>query len=131
MNCSGGDDTCEAVVDGLHEAVNLINWREDSIKLLYHICGSPCHGSAYNGAKKGGKKFDKYPDGCPCGVDMKNCLKALRGKYIEYNLIGLDTDLKDMADKFSDYIKVELVEVNIQPQEGVPDNQTENVNETE
>ncbi len=131
VKCAGGDDTCEAVVDGLHEAVNLINWREDSIKLLYHICGSPCHGSAYNGVKKGGKKFDKYPDGCPCGVDMKNCLKGLRGKYIEYNLIGLDADLKDMADKFSDYIKVELVEVNIQKEEGVPDVQTLNDNDDE
>ena len=131
VKCAGGDDTCEAVVDGLHEAVNLINWREDSIKLLYHICGSPCHGSAYNGVKKGGKKFDKYPDGCPCGVDMKNCLKGLRGKYIEYNLIGLDVDLKDMADKFSDYIKVELVEVNIQKEEGVPDEQTVNDNNDE
>ena len=131
VKCVGGDDTCEAVVDGLHEAVNLINWREDSIKLLYHICGSPCHGSAYNGVKKGGKKFDKYPNGCPCGVDMKNCLKGLRGKYIEYNLIGLDADLKDMADKFSDYIKVELVEVSIQKEEGVPDEQTVNDNNDE
>ena len=130
VKCAGGDDTCEAVVDGLQEAVNLISWREDSIKLLYHICGSPCHGTAYNGVKKN-KKYDKYPDGCPCGVDMKTCLKSLRGKYIEYNLIGLDEDLKDMANKFSDYIKVELVEVNIPPQEGVPNDQTKNDNETE
>ena len=130
VKCAGGDDTCEAVVDGLQEAVNLISWREDSIKLLYHICGSPCHGTAYNGVKKN-KKFDKYPDGCPCGVDMKTCLKSLRGKYIEYNLIGLDEDLKNMANKFSDYIKVELVEVNIPPQEGVPNDQTKNDNETE
>ena len=130
VKCAGGDDTCEAVVDGLQEAVNLISWREDSIKLLYHICGSPCHGTAYNGVKKN-KKFDKYLDGCPCGVDMKTCLKSLRGKYIEYNLIGLDEDLKDMANKFSDYIKVELVEVNIPPQEGVPNDQTKNDNETE
>ena len=130
VKCAGGDDTCEAVVDGLQEAVNLISWREDSIKLLYHICGSPCHGTAYNGVKKN-KKFDKYPDGCPCGVDMKTCLKSLRGKHIEYNLIGLDEDLKDMANKFSDYIKVELVEVNIPPQEGVPNDQTKNDNETE
>ena len=130
VKCAGGDDTCEAVVDGLQEAVNLISWREDSVKLLYHICGSPCHGTAYNGVKKN-KKFDKYPDGCPCGVDMKTCLKSLRGKYIEYNLIGLDEDLKDMANKFSDYIKVELVEVNIPPQEGVPNDQTKNDNENE
>ena len=119
VDCAGGDDTCEAVVDGLHEAVNLFSWREDSIKLLYHICGSPCHGSDFNGEKKEGKIFDKFEDGCPCGMDLKNVLKSLRGKNIEYNLIGLDYDLKDMAQKFSDFIKVELLEIDLEPMEGV------------
>ena len=128
VKCIGGDDTCEAVVDGLHEAVNLISWREDSIKLIYHICGSPCHGSEFNGQKKGGKKFDKYIDGCPCGMDMKNILKTLRGKYIEYNLIGLDDEIKDMAKRFSEFIKVELVEVNFEPQEGISGDQGKNDN---
>jgi len=122
VKCVGGDDTCEAVVDGLHEAVNLISWREDSIKLIYHICGGPCHGNEFNG-KNGGKKFDKYKDGCPCGMDLKNILKTLRGKYIEYNLIGLDDDIKEMAKKFSEFIKVELVEANFEPQEGVSGDQ--------
>ena len=128
VKCAGGDDTCEAVVDGLQEAVNLISWREDSIKLLYHICGSPCHGTAYNGVKKN-KKFDKYPDGCPCGVDMKTCLKSLRGKYIEYNLIALDDSLNNMADKFSKYIKVEFMEIAIEPQEGISGDQSQNDND--
>ena len=123
VKCVGGDDNCEAVVDGLHEAVNLITWREDSIKLIYHICGGPCHGSDFNG-KNGGKNFDKYKQGCPCGMDLKNILKTLRGKYIEYNLIGLDDDIKEMAKKFSEFIKVELVEANFEPQEGVSGDQT-------
>jgi len=123
VKCVGGDDTCEAVVDGLHEAVNLITWREDSIKLIYHICGGPCHGSDFNG-KNGGKNFDKYKQGCPCGMDLKNILKTLRGKYIEYNLIGLEDNIKEMAKKFSEFIKVELVEANFEPQEGVSGDQT-------
>ena len=123
VRCVGGDDTCEAVVDGLHEAVNLIAWREDSIKLIYHICGGPCHGSDFNG-KNGGKNFDKYKQGCPCGMDLKNILKTLRGKYIEYNLIGLEDNIKEMAKKFSEFIKVELVEANFEPQEGVSGDQT-------
>jgi hypothetical protein len=123
VKCVGGDDTCEAVVDGLHEAVNLIAWREDSIKLIYHICGGPCHGSDFNG-KNGGKNFDKYKQGCPCGMDLKNILKTLRGKYIEYNLIGLEDNIKEMAKKFSEFIKVELVEANFEPQEGVSGDQT-------
>jgi hypothetical protein len=61
INCLGGDDECEAVVDGLHEAINLVSWREDSIKLIYHFCGSPCHGSAYRGDNaKSFKKYDNF-----------------------------------------------------------------------
>ena len=131
VKCKGGDDTCEAVVDGLHEAVNLINWREDSIKLIYHLCGAPCHGSMFNGEKNKGNNFDKYNEGCPCGMDMKNILKTLRGKYIEYNLIGLNEDIRNMAKKFSEYIKVELVEANFEPQEGVNGNQRLDDNEEE
>ena len=128
IKCRGGDDTCEAVVDGLHEAVNLITWREDSIKLIYHFCEGPCHGSAFNGEKKGENNFDKYNDGCPCGMDLKKILKTLRGKYIEYNLIALNDDVKNMAKKFSEYIKVELVEANFEPQEGVSGDQRNNNN---
>ena len=131
VKCIGGDDTCEAVLDGLHEAVNLISWREDSIKIIYHICGSPCHGSEFNGQKKGTNSFDKYKDGCPCGMDMKNILKTLRGKYIEYNLIALNDEIKYMANKFSEFIKVELIEANFEPQEGVSGNQEKNENEDE
>ena len=126
VKCIGGDDTCEAVVDGLHEAVNLVSWREDSIKLIYHICGSPCHGSEFNGKIKSGKKYDKYKDGCPCGIDLKNILRALRGKYIEYNLISLDDDISDMAQQFSNFIKVEMLEANFEPEEGVSGDQAKN-----
>lgn len=125
VKCIGGDDTCEAVVDGLHEAVNLVSWREDSIKFIYHICGSPCHGSEFNGQKKSGNNFDQHLDGCPCGMDMKNILKTLRGKYIEYNLIAFDEELKYMAEKFSNFIKVEMIEGGFEPQEGVSGDQGE------
>ena len=126
VKCIGGDDTCEAVVDGLHEAINLVSWREDSIKMIYHICGSPCHGSEFNLRKNAAKKYDKYKDGCPCGMDLKNILKALRGNYIEYNMIAFDEDLKNMAAIFSNFIKVEMIEGNFPPQEGVSGDQGKN-----
>ena len=59
---------------------------------------------------------------------MKNILRSLRGKYIEYNLIALNDDIRDMANKFSDYIKVELVDLNIGPEEGVSGDQGANDN---
>ena len=61
----------------------------------------------------------------------ENILKTLRGKYIEYNLIGLNEDIRNMAKKFSEYIKVELVEANFEPQEGVNGNQRLDDNEEE
>ena len=124
ISCYGGDDECEAVVDGLHEAVNLVSWREDSIKLIYHFCGSPCHGSAYRGENaKSFKKYDKYEKGCPCGVDIKTTLKSLRGKYIEYSMIALGEGLERMTEEFSKFIKVELMASNIERQEGIDDDQ--------
>ena len=60
----------------------------------------------------------------PLWNGFENILKTLRGKYIEYNLIGLDDDIKEMAKKFSEFIKVELVEANFEPQEGVSGDQT-------
>ena len=127
IKCIGGDDECEAVIDGLHEAVNLISWREDSIKLIYHICGSPCHGVNFRDDNyKDKKNYDKYEDGCPCGIDLKTTLRTLRGKYIEYNLISLEEGLDKMMEEFSKYIKVELMSSNIKKEEGVSGNQLEN-----
>ena len=111
----------------MHEAVNLVSWREDSIKLLYHICGSPCHGSNFKGqGSENSKKYDNYKDGCPCGIDVKSTLKTLRGKYIEYNLISLEKGLDKMMEEFSKYIKVELMSSNIEKEEGVSGNQLKN-----
>ena len=127
IKCIGGDDECEAVIDGLYETVNLISWREDSIKIIYHICGGPCHGADYRADNyKDIKNYDKYENGCPCGIDVKNTLKTIRGKYIEYNIICLEEGLEKMLEEFSKSIKVEIMSSNIAKQEGVSGNQLDN-----
>ena len=126
INCKGGDDECEAVIDGLHEAINLISWREDSIKLLYHICGSPCHGEKYKSQNvENNNKYDNYEKGCPCGIEVKSTLKSMRGKYIEYSLIALDDGIEKMAEEFSKFTKVELMYSKIEKQEGISGDQME------
>ena len=126
INCKGGDDECEAVIDGLHEAINLISWREDSIKLLYHICGSPCHGEKYKSQNvENNNKYDNYEKGCPCGIEVKSTLKSMRGKYIEYSLIALDNGIEKMAEEFSKFTKVELMYSKIEKQEGISGDQME------
>ena len=126
INCKGGDDECEAVIDGLHEAINLISWREDSIKLLYHICGSPCHGEKYKSQNvENNNKYENYEKGCPCGIEVKSTLKSMRGKYIEYSLIALDDGIEKMAEEFSKFTKVELMYSKIEKQEGISGDQME------
>lgn len=130
IKCQGGEDECEAVIDGLHEAINLISWREDSIKLLYHICGSPCHGSKYKDENvESSPKYDKYEKGCPCGISVKNTLKTLRGRYIDYSLISIDQGIEKMAQQFSKYTKIDLMDSNIEKQEGVSEDQYEKEND--
>ena len=77
IQCRGGDDDCEASVERLHEAVNLIKWRKNRIKLLYHFCGSSCHGTIKGENNKTRKNFDKYEVVCSCGIEIKNVLKNM------------------------------------------------------
>ena len=52
LKCAGGHDEPEAVLDGLNVAVNDVNWREESVKFIYHILDAPCHGKKYNNIER-------------------------------------------------------------------------------
>ena len=126
VTADGGDDDCEAVADGLNEIVKNIKWGEDSLKYVYHICDSPCHGTQYckdkNPKKKNGV-LDHYDKGCPCELDIKNILKTMRGKYIEYTIVIIDSCIEKMISEFSKFVKIDVMTPGIEKEEGVPDNQ--------
>ena len=104
INVKGGKDDCEAVLDGLDDAVNKINWREKSLKFIYHICGSPPHGNDINGGIN-----DNFPNGCPCGKKYKDIILDLRGKGIDYTVVVLGNGLDTMIAAFSRFSKIDVM----------------------
>lgn len=124
---SGGDDDCEAVVDGLNEIVQNIKWSDDSIKFVYHICDAPAHGKIYTEGKMEKKTknsiIDNYEAGCPCGMEPKSILKAMRGKYIEYTIIGIDNCVDKMIQEFSKFVKIDVMQPTIEKTKGVSEAQ--------
>ena len=120
LEAKGGEDECEAVLDGLDEVVNNIKWRNDSMKFLYHFCGSPPHGKDINCDAE-----DNYPDGCPCGKQYRDIIQQLRGKGIEYNIISIIKDsLQKMMEAFSHICKIDSMDSNnILKEDNVDDSQ--------
>ncbi len=44
LSANGGGDGPEAVLDGLNESINKVNWREKSLRYIFHIADAPPHG---------------------------------------------------------------------------------------
>lgn len=62
VKADGGDDCCEAVVDG-YKAITELSWEEETLKFVFHIADAPPHGEMYHGGE-----LDFFKDGCPCGI---------------------------------------------------------------
>ena len=103
MTTSGGGDEPEAVLDGINEAINNISWREKSFKFIYHVLDAPAHGKELNGGLK-----DDYKE-CPCGINFRDLLYDLKGKGIDYTIVGLGGHLDKMIDAFSTVTKLEVM----------------------
>jgi hypothetical protein len=61
MECEGGGDDAEAVLDGMDE-VAMLKWSKgkSALKYIFHLLDAPPHGRIYK------PNHDFYPDGCPC-----------------------------------------------------------------
>ena len=94
LNCCGGKDEPEAVLDGLKVALDNISWREHSIKYIYHILDAPCHGKKYNNIEG-----DKLED-CPNNIDVEQLFCEMRNKNINYSIIKLNDSLDIMIKEF-------------------------------
>ena len=103
MRCCGGKDEPEAVLDGLNVAINNVDWREESVKFIYHILDAPCHGKKYNNIEK-----DKY-DECPNNINVEDLLKEIRNKDIKYSVIKLKESADLMLEEFQKIITLEVL----------------------
>ena len=107
LGCTGGKDEPEAVLDGLNVALNDVNWRDDSIKYIFHILDAPCHGKKYNNIE--GDKFE----GCPKNIDAEELLIKIRNKNINYSIIKLNDSTNLMIQEFKKMINLEVLSPNI------------------
>lgn len=107
IEAKGGADQPEAVMDGLNEVVENIQWRDSSFKFLYHILDGPPHGKLFNNYKN-----DDYVD-CPCGIDYEDVLKELRNKEIKYTIIKLSDEIDPMIKVFSQICDIEVLSPDI------------------
>lgn len=93
-----GDDTPEAVADGIHYAVNM-NWRRGSKRVVILVGDALPHGYGI-GYRERRVNDDSYPNGCPCGLDP--IVEAKRGKDegITLHAIGVVDDFQ-VRDSFT------------------------------
>lgn len=85
-NCSagGGGDIPEAVPDALNEVLKL-SWRKQATKICVLITDAPPHGlGAYR---------DKFPEGCPLGLDPMEICKDLTKKGVTLYVAGCEPSI--------------------------------------
>jgi hypothetical protein len=107
LTCGGGKDEPEAVLDGLSVALYDMNWREESIKYIFHILDAPCHGKKYNNIEG-----DKY-ESCPKNIEVEELLSDLRNKEINYSVIQLNDSTDLMIKEFQKNINVEILSTKV------------------
>lgn len=83
-HAAGGGDIPEAVADALNELISL-SWREDATKICVFITDAPPHGlGAYR---------DKFPEGCPLGLDPMEISRQLAAKGISVYVAGCEPSI--------------------------------------
>jgi len=85
IEARGGGDHPEAVADGLHEAINNMNWNSQARKVVFLIGDAAPHGE--------GSSDRSYEQGCPEGHDYVSEIKEAKEKSIRiYTLSGSGMD---------------------------------------
>lgn len=102
LSAQGGGDTPEAVLQGLLDSAEKMNWRNLQIadktykKLLIHVGDAPPHGKEFNG----GQCHDSWPDKCPSGITLAKLKETINGQNIYYHFCRLTTMTDIMIDLF-------------------------------
>lgn len=84
LTATGGGDGPEAVLDGLHDALNKIKWREHSHNVIVLVGDAPPHGTESGG--------DHWPTGCPCGLTIEKITKQAQERAATIFAVGVGND---------------------------------------
>jgi len=80
----GGGDGPEAVIDGLYDAIFLLEWRQGAHKVVVLAGDAPPHGVGGAG--------DAFSEGCPCGHDLKAITDQAAERGITIFALGIGND---------------------------------------
>ncbi|RHZ72289.1 hypothetical protein Glove_243g57 [Diversispora epigaea] len=94
---TGGGDTPEDVLGGLHEAITKMTWK-NSIRIILHVCDAPPHGLRFTNLS------DDYPDGDPHGLTAESVLQEMKDKNISYFFGKITNDTEGMIRVFREII---------------------------
>lgn len=105
LNCKGGFDKAEAVMDGYNEVTQL-KWRDNSQKYLIHFLDGPPHGNIYGGETR-------FPDGYnKCGLSDEDVLLNLRDlKNLKYSAIRFSNDVEKFLCEVLTVLPVEVLKL--------------------
>ncbi|HUW14360.1 MAG TPA: vWA domain-containing protein [Anaerolineae bacterium] len=111
LTAFGGGDGPEAVLDGLHDALNAIEWREYAHKVVLLVGDAPPHGmvgSEGTASSKGKPEelnlleralrsltpvADRWPAGCPSGLTSAGIVAHAQGMGITVHAVGVGSDV--------------------------------------
>ena len=112
LNAQGGGDTPEAVLQGLHDSVTKIKWRNMTVqdktykKLVIHVGDAPPHGKEYHNGD------DHWPKGCPSGIKLMGLAETMNKNVIYYHFCRLNTTTDTMCEKFKkNFNNFELIDL--------------------
>ncbi|RHZ72301.1 hypothetical protein Glove_243g66 [Diversispora epigaea] len=94
---TGGGDTPEDVLGGLHEAITKMTWK-NSIRIILHVCDAPPHGLRFTNLS------DTYPGGDPLGLTAESVLQEMKDKNISYFFGKITNDTEGMIRVFREII---------------------------
>ena len=100
LKADGGGDGPEAVFDGMNDAVYKANWREHSMRFMFHIADAPPHGKEFTGGMA-----DNHPGGCPCGLKIEKIASQMKELNIRYKLLKIGSYVNTMASVFKGIIE--------------------------
>lgn len=83
-HAGGGGDIPEAVPDALNEVLKL-SWREKATKISVFVTDAPPHGL--------GTWRDKFPEGCPIGLDPMDISRDLAAKGVTLYVAGCEPSI--------------------------------------
>lgn len=95
MECTGGGDPAEAVLDGMNEVTNLKWFKSNSsLKYVFHLFDAPPHGRQYRDSD------DFFPDGCPCELKEETIIKRLNELQVKYVVFPLTQHVNKAVELF-------------------------------